>query len=938
MNRARPLIASRFGRRLFGLFTLVALVPIAAMTVVSYGQVNAVLTDVREAELTRAAKSYGMSLIDRLSLVDELLVEIANDARESPLDPRPLAERDGGRFAALAVLTEQGDVLSSQGKVPLDWSVDGRLRSELERGRPVMILAGAPPQPVVIRRFVDRAGQAKLIAAAVDPPSLWGDRDTFPAATDFCIGTAKGLLLHCSRPLAKLPADWFAAERPDGPGPLRFQDGDEVLHGRAWNLFLGAHFAADDWVILAVQPESYALRAVESFRASFLPIAVLALLVALWLAIRQIHRVLVPLERLLVGTQKIARHEFDAQIVVGGDDEFAKLASAFNKMARQLGVHFRTLAALGEIDRTILASLDLREVVDLAARCLRDLVDVDLVSVGLCEPGAPGRFRVYVLQPQASRTAPLLEISCSTPPAATSRLSWTATPDLPAAYKDALSASGARYFAVLPIARGEHVSGLVVLGHASVPPLEPDAQAQIANVLDRLAVALSAAARDKRLHDQAHLDSLTGLPNRYHLMLLLTQALARAAREQRPLAALFVDLDHFKRTNDTLGHAAGDRLLQVAAARIRGAVREADVVARLGGDEFTVVLDGLADHRDAEHIAAKLIDVLSEPFEVDGSSMYAGASVGIALFPRDATSAAELLKCADTAMYQAKARGRGSYAFFQERMNSEAIERTRLDRELRLAIKRDEFVLHFQPQIDTRSGRLESAEALIRWAHPQRGLLLPGAFIEVAEEGGLIDALGAWVLDRACEQLARWRAAGVDVPRVSVNVSSRQLQRADFVERVLQVLAHNRLPPSMLELEVTESLFTNATAVAALRQLKDAGVTIAVDDFGTGYSSFAYLRTLPFSVLKVDRTFIVEVETNAAAATIAAAIVNMAHALGKLVVAEGVETAAQIEYLERVGCERLQGYAISRPLDAAAFEAFARRAALAEPQDAALAA
>jgi EAL domain-containing protein (putative c-di-GMP-specific phosphodiesterase class I) len=255
-------------------------------------------------------------------------------------------------------------------------------------------------------------------------------------------------------------------------------------------------------------------------------------------------------------------------------------------------------------------------------------------------------------------------------------------------------------------------------------------------------------------------------------------------------------------------------------------------------------------------------------------------------------------------------------------MNAEANERTRIDRELRHALQHDELILHYQPVLDLRSGRLDGVEALVRWQHPQRGLLGPGSFITVAEESGLIEALGAWVLERSCEQMARWREEHLGVTHVSVNVSSRQLQRADFFARVRQALERNHLPPAALVVEVTESLFTDEAAVQVLRSLQDLGVRVAVDDFGTGYSSFAYLRTLPISIVKLDRTFIVDVETSSAAATIAAAIIKMAHALGKRVVAEGVESDGQVTFLERAGCESVQGFIVSRPVEATALAKF----------------
>jgi diguanylate cyclase (GGDEF)-like protein len=407
---------------------------------------------------------------------------------------------------------------------------------------------------------------------------------------------------------------------------------------------------------------------------------------------------------------------------------------------------------------------------------------------------------------------------------------------------------------------------------------------------------------------------------------MLAQQVTHARNDNTVLAVLYIDLDRFKRTNDTLGHAAGDVLLRHAATRIRHAVRDIDIVARLGGDEFTVVLTKLKDARDAGTVARTLIKALNEPFEIDGNVIYAGASVGISIFPKDGQSSADLLKKADTALYLAKDRGRGRHAYFEERMNVDASARVIIDRELREALKHDEFRLHYQPQIDLATGEVCAVEALLRWQHPHRGLLLPESFIDHAEDSGLIEAIGTWVLREACQQHRRWVEAGLVIPRVSVNVSALQLRNSAFAATVEAALASSTTPPNYLELEVTESLLFDAgpDAVATLERLRERGVEIAVDDFGTGYSSFAYVKQLPANVLKLDRTFIVDVVDNPQAAIIATAIIEMANALGKTVVAEGVETMQQAQFLRRYNCARAQGFVFSAALPAEMVPEFVR--------------
>jgi len=399
---------------------------------------------------------------------------------------------------------------------------------------------------------------------------------------------------------------------------------------------------------------------------------------------------------------------------------------------------------------------------------------------------------------------------------------------------------------------------------------------------------------------------------------LLADELAKAQRGKTMAAILFIDLDRFKQANDTHGHAFGDRLLVQAANRIRNHVREDDVVARIGGDEFTVILSDVKTPREAASAARKLIQSLSRRFEVDGQTIYTGASVGIAMYPDDGQRGPELLKMADTAMYRAKSAGRSRFAFYEEPMNAESKRRSLLDGELRNALERRELVLHYQPQIDLKTGALCGVEALVRWRHPSRGLLYPRDFIEYAEEIGLIPEIGAWVMREACLQYKRWCEEGVRVPRVSVNVSNGQLPRSNFIPTVRQLIESTNMPAGALEIEVTESMLVEGgkPAIEALNRLAADGVLIAIDDFGTGYSSFSYLKTMPARVLKLDMSFLVDASADNDAGKIVAAIINMAHALQKEVVAEGIERVDQLKLLKTLGCERGQGYLFGKAVDA----------------------
>jgi diguanylate cyclase (GGDEF)-like protein/PAS domain S-box-containing protein len=434
-------------------------------------------------------------------------------------------------------------------------------------------------------------------------------------------------------------------------------------------------------------------------------------------------------------------------------------------------------------------------------------------------------------------------------------------------------------------------------------------------------------AEDRMLH-LAHHDALTQLPNRVHLHGRLEQAMASMRRDGGNLAMLFIDMDRFKNINDTLGHHTGDGLLIQVGQRLRDLVRDSDIVARLGGDEFVLVLTGITGDgsRVAATVARKVLASLGRPYVVKGHELHSTPSIGIGIFPADGEDADTLMKSADTAMYHAKATGRNNFQFFTAAMNQAAAERSTLELGLRTAIERNELFLHYQPQIDLTSGRVVGFEALLRWNHPEAGLIPPLKFIPIAEDTGQIEAIGAWVLDEALSQIARWRADGWPELRVAVNLSAQQLRADSFVALVAQALQRHGLPGTALELEITESIaMRNPVHTAGmLRQLRSQGVALAIDDFGTGYSSLAYLKQLPLSCLKLDRSFVVDVDRDSNNAAICTATIHMAHSLGLAVVAEGVESAEQLKYLVHLGCDIAQGYHISRPIGADECERFLR--------------
>ncbi|MGJ9419877.1 EAL domain-containing protein [Massilia sp. CMS3.1] len=427
---------------------------------------------------------------------------------------------------------------------------------------------------------------------------------------------------------------------------------------------------------------------------------------------------------------------------------------------------------------------------------------------------------------------------------------------------------------------------------------------------------------EQRVHHVAQHDALTGLPNRSLLHDRLGQAVAYAARSGNPVWVMLIDLDRFKFVNDSMGHKAGDVLLMTVAARLRASLRDADTVARLSGDEFVVIASESGDQQLTPEVVGRVMSAVAQPVMLGTKEFFVTCSIGVAVYPSESTDADTLIEHADIAMYRAKKLGRNNFQFYTPAMNEESLERVRIESALRNAVERDEFVLYYQPQVDIKTGKICGMEALIRWQHPELGMVPPGRFISIAEETGMIVAIGAWVLRTACAQNKAWQDAGFDKLRVAVNLSARQFGAADLIENLAAVLHDTGLEPKYLEIELTESLFMSdiTPAVELLHRMKALGVNLSIDDFGTGYSSLSYLSRFPIDVLKIDRSFVADITRDANDEAIVTSIIALAHNLKLAVIAEGVETGEQLDYLRRHGCDEMQGYYFSKPLPAHEFE------------------
>lgn len=451
-------------------------------------------------------------------------------------------------------------------------------------------------------------------------------------------------------------------------------------------------------------------------------------------------------------------------------------------------------------------------------------------------------------------------------------------------------------------------------------------------------IALVRDITERRLADEqiaflAYHDSLTALPNSRLFKDRLQHAISQAERNQKMIAVMFLDLDRFKLINDTMGHSAGDELLKITSQRLIEAVRKTDSVAvnvadfstsvaRLGGDEFTILFEDLDNLHSVTHIAERIIKNVSLPMTLDRQEVHISTSMGIAIYPDDGSSADEILKHADAAMYHAKAQGRNNFQFYTESMNKSSVELLALENNLHRAVDNDELVLYYQPQVNVASGRLVGMEALIRWRHPEKGFVSPNVFIPVAEETGIITRIGSWVVREACQQGVRWMEAGYELEKISVNLSARQLKDESLPRQIASILEETGMPADKLGIELTESaiILDPEVALVRLQKIKEMGVSLSLDDFGTGYSSLSYLKRFPIDTLKIDQAFVRDVKVDREDAALVKAIIAMAHGLGMDVIAEGVEIQEQMEFLGANECDSIQGYLYSRPLPAIEME------------------
>ena len=896
LRRARALLDRRLEWRLLAVFLAAALVPLATSDWIATSVLAGIVQRVAHDRDNLAARTVARQVFDRLLVSRTLLVAV--DEAPATARARLIASVVGPQapFSSVAC-TDSND--AGFGDLQRQWA-DARsgaaatARASLGAGLGATLrVAPGLNHHATLLLATGPHGQPRCVAV-LNRDHIWEAVHDQPDDSAWLVRSDDGQTV----------LGWFGAEAPptEAAGAARF-----TAH-----LFLASEFGAGNWTLeQRTPPPSIGWHGMPVGVWLACVAAVTLLLIGL-LARRTIRSALAPLATLTAGARRLAAGDEPARVEVRRGDELGTLAVSFNDMASQLEQRIGSLRALGRIDAGILQGTPFT---DLACGVLERLAQRQpQARVAVAWP-VSATWLATVRHPTPQGAAAAHDEICELNPEVMARFTHLDDGVLPAAALQGLeavvagdpSAVAAGPVLVLGVRDGEVNRALITIQGVDPAAVRDEAQA----LRDRLAVAVVARDRQDRLEHRATHDPLTGLNNTDGLQ----RALAPLLEGDDEVAVLFIDLDHFKDINDCYGHATGDRLLQSVARRLRRSTAEGALVGRSGGDEFVVVLPATGAAR-AREAAERILESLNQPFIIAATEHRTGASIGIAMYPDHALDREDLLRCADIAMYESKRQGRNRATVFEPALDTQVRERNELLSALARALERSEFVLYYQPRLEAASGRVVAAEALVRWQHPERGLLLPGVFIDLAESSGHIDALGRIVMASAIARIAQWHSDGRDIERVSVNVSQHQFASGELVAHVESLLRQHGVPGNRLEIEVTESVLGGDvdSVRRQLHQLRELGVTVSMDDFGTGYSSLAQLRTLPIDVMKVDRAFVKDLETDPAAVAIVRTIVTLARALGLHIVAEGIETPAQAALLAEIGCDQFQGFLYSAPV------------------------
>lgn len=927
------ILNNRVSQRIVILFISAAVIPLLLLTGLTLHQVKKQLLEKYSEEIHRSAKMIGVDIFQHLQYTTEQLKLIAGSLRAGyrpALDRLVMADTTAQPkpINALFLLNSQGDITALTSGVEVDGqSLIKQVHEQRISGKAMLLLLagseeGSTPTLFLFIPLDSENPMSKLLGARLDTGKLIDSQQLDVRRELICVLNENGIPIYCNKPY-QMP--WLAdlATRITEHNTQQFtwsKDEDQQLYTTYWSLFLKPHYQISNWSVAVAMPSRVVMASAYEFQKIVIQVVIITLSLVILLSIFAIRHNMVPLEQLLEGTRRLAKGAFNTRVELNSNDEFEELGNAFNDMTVKLGNSFDLQAELINLSYKLQHADILHMALHAALEILPHFVQASAMAVMHLERS--GKFvhteslcRLDQKIREHSASYPCAEIQLPRSP-------WTgtvaqATRLLPQIDQFGMEADSE--IQLLPALLKDQVVAYVALYQWE--PERPGMKRLfiLTQFCDILATSLSNIRLRQRLEYQAYHDPLTHLPNRLLIQRETERALKHARDHQHQLAIMILDIDRFKMINDSMGHACGDKLLVEFTKRLQQLTRRYDTLSRFAGDEFVFLFASNGDtlRQQLPGIIERFDRVIRDPFVLGNRQVRVSASKGIAVYPADGDNFPDLLKNADAAMYQAKHKKPGSYAFFSKAlqlsvMNELAIEQDLID----ALLAQGEFEIHYQPSIHLPTDQVVGAEALLRWRHPTRGLILPNQFISIAEMTGLIEPIGNWVLQQACEDFLRWRQTSVELDYISVNVSSMQLKNPDFVSTVKQIIGHTGMPPNKLELEITETAFIDDfdESQKKLQQIRQLGIRVAVDDFGTGYASLKYLKELPADRIKIDRLFIQDLPENQNDIAIISSLVTLTDQLGLGLVAEGIETEAQKRHLMEAGIHYAQGYLMSRPL------------------------
>lgn len=915
------LFNSKVTRRMFLLFVLSALVPVSLLTFMTYKQISYLIDKQSTQFLHQSSKAIGLRLFEKLAKLTEVMDRYTSESNSIDELKQSITQDGQMRELFLSVSVynnKRTNTLFGESSLfpPISISDHNRLNS----GGHVLVTRekdSGEKDFYMIKKI--RSGN-QLLATQINPSYLWDISHFLPSDAEVCILDHLYNVLSCTHEVKQLqnltPALLSAAQTRSSFNWI-YNDLEYTAYVRP--LFLKGAFHSPDWTIVLSTPKSHLLKPLKRFQNLFPPLIALSILLVGLLSSHQIRKSLIPLEKLKLGTQEIIAGKFNTQVEINSGDEFEDLADSFNNMSRKLDAQFKSLQIVAEIDRIMLSSLDANYIVETVVDRIKDITEADKSIIY--------KFRQSDSQDNQQETEKsvfwaTVSISKSERQLLHSQPRYVfipktkATPDF---LKD-IAIEGGKALVILPIFLKEVLfSAVVVVYNKSVEFENYDFQ-HARELADRIAVALTNADWEDKVYRQANYDSVTGLPNRKLLLDRLEQAMQRARRDRARIAVLLVDLDRFKAINDSLGHSNGDLILTQIGARFRQCIRETDTLVRFGGDEFVVIMADIPNTIDVisavNPLAKSLLNAVLMPFRIGGHELNMTASLGISLFPTDSFNPGDLLKYAESAMYQAKSMGKGGYLYYSKDIDATTLSQLVLENDLRHAFQKDELELYYQPQFELETNKIVCAEVLVRWNHPKLGLLTPDKFLPLALNTGLTVPLGNWIMKKAASQISEWLQQGIPVPRLAINISPHHFNTDNLVDKIHQTIKEHNISVDLLELEITEdTVMSNLDKTFnILQELKRLGIKLAIDDFGTGYSSLSYLTKFPIDYLKIDQSFVKELPQDHSVSSIVSATIAMAHSLHLKVIAEGVENRQQLDFLKTRKCDIVQGYFFSKPV------------------------